>query len=92
MRICRWTEIPGGNSRVPICGGWTGLTPPTPTRVATALVGHGLVLHSLGDGDAGVIDDIAQVCIREKICLLVDLINGEEHRQTWMRSDDDVGK
>lgn len=56
--------------------------------VATAVVGDGLVLarqvgegplHRLGDGEAGVVDDVTQVGVGEQLLVVVDFIDGEQH-------------
>lgn len=58
------------------------------SAVATAVVGHGLVLarqvgegalHRLGDGEAGVVDDVAQVGVGQQVFLLVDFVDGKQH-------------
>lgn len=55
---------------------------------ATAVVGYGLILacqvgegalHGLGDGEAGVVDDVAQVGVGQQVIPVVDFIDGKQH-------------
>lgn len=56
--------------------------------VPAAVVGDGLILarqvgegalHGLRDGEAGVIDDVAQVRVGQQVLPFVDFIDGKQH-------------
>lgn len=55
---------------------------------ATAVVGHGLVLarevgqsalHCLGDGEAGVVNDVAQISLWQQVRTAVYFFDGKQH-------------
>lgn len=75
----------GGNGQVGAPGAHqSGQGGPVPT----AVVGHSLVLarqvgegalHRLGDGEARVVDDVAQVGVGQQVVPFVDFVDGEQH-------------